>query len=165
MKHKIERQLIHIGRSLRELVIIRDAKGTIMQRAMHPLMLEFHPHDILQVIVGSMLLAIPVGFTEEVWRLGETLSWTRVLLLSATSLLFISSFVYAHSYRKHWGNYKGEFFKRVLGTYVFSMLVAALFLLFIDKAPWDIDMAVAIKRTIIVAFPASMSAAVADMIK
>jgi uncharacterized membrane protein len=35
----------------------------------------------------------------------------------------------------------------------------------LDKAPWQTDSILALKRTIIIAFPASLSAAVADMIK
>ena len=43
--------------------------------------------------------------------------------------------------------------------------VVAVLLTIIDKCPWGIDNLVAIKRVIIVAFPASMSAAVSDMLK
>jgi uncharacterized membrane protein len=50
-------------------------------------------------------------------------------------------------------------------TYVISLLVVAGFLTMIQKAPWEADLLLALKRTIIVAFPASMSATISDIIK
>jgi uncharacterized membrane protein len=58
-----------------------------------------------------------------------------------------------------------DFIKRVIGTYVISLLVVALILTLIDKCPWGIDNALAIKRIILVAFPAAMSGTLSDTIK
>jgi uncharacterized membrane protein len=49
----------------------------------------FELKDILQVIIGATILAIPVGFTEEAWRLGENLPWLNIIglfLLSMNSM-------------------------------------------------------------------------------
>ena len=43
-------------------------------------------------------------------------------------------------------------------------MMVGLILTLIDKAPWSTDMILAIKRTALAAFPASMSAAVANML-
>ena len=61
--------------------------------------------------------------------------------------------------------YHWEFIKRVVGIYVVALMVVAVLLTIIDKCPWGIDNLVATKRVIIVAFPASMSVAVSDMLK
>ena len=61
--------------------------------------------------------------------------------------------------------YVTDFIKRVIGTYLISLLVVALILTLIDKCPWGIDNALAIKRIILVAFPAAMSGTLSDTIK
>ena len=53
----------------------------------HP---EFHLKDLLQVIIGASILAIPVGFTEETWRLGENLPMINIIGLLLLSLLFVT---------------------------------------------------------------------------
>ena len=50
-----------------------------LYKLIHPLALEFHPKDILQVMIGAAILAIPVGFTEETWRFGEILPLSNVI--------------------------------------------------------------------------------------
>ncbi len=127
---------------------------------------SFHLKDVLQVVVGAAILATPVGFTQEVWELGQTLALQNIIGFLILSLLFIGGFV-NYNYYRHVpvGKHKTGFMKRVLSTYVVSFIVAAVFLTLIEKAPWGIDFVLAFNRTVLVAFPASMSAAVADIIK
>lgn len=124
--------------------------------------------DILQVIIGASILAVPVGFTAEVWDLGVSMPLNNVLGLFFISLLFISLFVYYHYHKGKNHNARvhvGEFVKRIFSTYVVSFLVVALLLTLIQKTPWTTDLMLALKRVIIVTFPSSMSAAVADIIR
>jgi len=58
-----------------------------------------------------------------------------------------------------------EYYKRVAAIYLFSLLVVSLILTIIQKCPWGTDNLLALKRIFIVAFPASMSAAVSDALK
>jgi uncharacterized membrane protein len=164
-KLKTKKEVVRVNGRLRELVTVRDERGKIMHKVMSPLMVEFHPRDVIQVIVGASILAIPVAFTEETWRLGELLPMINVLGILLLSVLFISSFVYYNYYRNRIKNHKNEFFKRVFSTYVLSLIVVAVILTLIKQTPWTADFALSIKRVILVSFPASMSAAVADMIK
>ena len=163
---KAETKILRINGRLREVITVLDEKGKVIHRFLNPVQLEFYIGDLIQVIVGASILAVPVAFTEETWTLGTTLPLASVLVLLLFSLLFISIFVY-YNYYKHHGilGYYDEFFKRVISTYLASFLVVSLILFVIQKAPWSVDWAVALKRTIIVAFPASMSAAVADVMK
>ncbi|VGO17873.1 hypothetical protein PDESU_06475 [Pontiella desulfatans] len=154
-----------IGGYLHRVVPVVDATGKVLDYTLKPLMIEFKPRDVMQVIVGASLLSIPVSFTEEVWVLGSELPLANVIGLSALSLVFIGLFVYYNFYRFDFKGHTLEFIKRVAGTYFISLLVVALLLSIINKCPWGTDYMTAIKRILIVAFPASMSAAVSDSIK
>ncbi len=168
MEQKIEIKettIKRIGGYLHRIVPIADKSGEIISYALRPLMLEFKPRDIMQVVVGSALLAIPVSLTEEVWNLGESLPISNVVIISAISLLMISIFVYYNFYKVTFKGYVVEFLKRIFGTYLISLIVVGLILTIIQKCPWGIDNTLAIKRIIIVAFPAAMSGTLSDTIK
>lgn len=126
---------------------------------------EFRPRDVMQVLIGSAILAVPVAFTEETWKLGEFLPMANVVALLVISLLMVSFFVFYNYYRRNFKEQWDQFIKRVIGTYLVAALVVAVLLTLIQKAPWTLDWVLALKRTIIITFPASMSGAVADMIK
>lgn len=154
-----------VGGYLHRVVPIADGTGNVINHALKPLMVEFRPRDLMQVIVGASILAVPVAFTEETWRLGQTLPLRNVLILSAVSLLFISLFVYFNFYRFAFKGHVLEYVKRVLSIYLFSLMVVGALLTVIQQAPWASNSLLAIKRVLIVAFPASMSAAVSDALK
>jgi len=106
-----------------------------------------------------------VAFTEETWSLGEKLPLFNVILLSIISLCFISGFVYLNFYRFMIKDNIMNFLKRTLSIYIFSLIVVGTILTIIQKCPWGIDNVLAIKRILIVSFPASMSAALSDALK
>ncbi|EZH75907.1 hypothetical protein ATO12_03700 [Aquimarina atlantica] len=160
-----ETTIKRISGYLHRIVPIADKSGEIISYALKPLMLEFKPWDIMQVVIGSALLAIPVSLTEEVWNLGKSLPMTNILIITFLSLIMISVFVYFNFYKVTLKGYVTEFIKRVIGTYLISLIVVAVILTIIEKCPWGIDNALAIKRIIIVAFPAAMSGTLSDTIK
>jgi uncharacterized membrane protein len=96
--------------------------------------------------------------------MGDELPWLNVLLLSFVSLLFLGSFTYYTSYRKHISMFRNEYLKRVLSTFLLSVLIVGILLTIVNKCPWFTDFDLALKRTLIGAFPASMSATVTDNI-
>jgi uncharacterized membrane protein len=154
-----------IGGHLHRVVPIADKSGKILSYALKPFMVEFKPRDAFQVIVGAAILAIPVALTEEAWNLGDTLPVRNVMGLGILSVLFISTFVYFNYYRSNFAGHALDYLKRITGTYILSLIVVALILTIIQKCPWGTDNLLAIKRIIIVTFPASMSAMVSDVIK
>lgn len=160
-----ESTIKRIGGYLHRIVPIADKSGEVISYALKPLMLEFKPRDIMQVIVGASLLAIPVSLTEEAWNLGELLPNTNIFVIAILSLMFVSVFVYFNFYKVTLKGYVFDFIKRVFGTYFISLIVVALILTIIQKCPWGIDNVLAIKRIIIVAFPAAMSGTLSDTIK
>lgn len=153
------------GRYLHTIIPIVDASGKVMERVVKPLMVEVRPRDLLQIIVGASILAIPVAFTEEAWTLGERLPGTKVALLALLSILFIALFVYGNFYRFYLRGHVFDYIKRIAATYAISLGVVALLLTVIEQCPWGVDNALAFKRIVIVGLPASLSATVADAIK
>ena len=126
---------------------------------------RFGYKNLIQVIVGATLLAIPIAFTEETWRLGETLPDANVFGLFALSVLFISLFAYRNYRKRGIPFFADDFFVRVIATYVFAFVTVSLVMVLIQRAPFGVDLALAVKRIVIVSFPASMSAAIADTLK
>jgi uncharacterized membrane protein len=162
---KTIREVVRVGGKLRELLVIKDEKGTVLHKVLSPLMVEFRLRDVVQVMVGASILSIPIAYTEETWRLAATLPLENVLGFLALSLFFIATFVYYNYYRDRLGKHWVEFLKRSLSTYIISFAVVAVVLTLIQQTPWATDWLLAVKRVILVAFPASMSAVVADVIK
>ena len=162
---KSEPTIKRIGGYLHRVVPMADSTGKIINYALKPLMVEFRPRDLMQVIVGASILAVPVAMTEETWVLGAQLPTANVLMLSGLSLLFIAGFVYYNFYRFNFKGHLLEYLKRVAAIYLFSMVVVGVLLTIIQKCPWGVDNLMAIKRIMIVSFPASMAAAVSDTLK
>lgn len=163
---ELDKPLIRrIGGYLQRIVPILDETGHVIEVVAQPLMVEFRPRDVMQVVVGASILAVPVAFTEETWNLAKDLPLENVLMLSAMSLFFIASFVYFNFYRYLLKDHWFEYIKRVISIYVLSLIVVGLVLTIIRKCPWGVDDILALKTILIVAFPASMSAAVSDTIK
>ena len=154
-----------VGGYLHRIVPIVDETGKVIQHVLKPFMVEFRPRDLMQVLVGASILAVPVAFTEETWKLGAELPIGNVILLSAISILIIALYVYLNFYRFHMKDHVLEYLKRISAIYFFSLLVVAILLTLIGRCPWNTDIVVALKRILIVAFPASMSAALSDTLK
>ena len=153
------------GQYLHRVIPILDASGKVIHRVVKPLMVEVRARDFAQVVVGASILAIPAGFTEETWQLGEQLPLANVMVLAVLSVVFIAVFVYFNFYREYLQKYKWEFVKRVVVIYSLALCVVAVLLTIIGKCPWGVDNLLAFKRIIIVALPSSLSAAVSDALK
>ena len=158
----LETSVDRIKGMLFEVIKVKDDNGQVIRTFQIPLKVEIKIKDILEIIVGSSILAIPVAFTEEVWDLGQNLNFYNVLTLSLIGFIFMASFVYFSGYRMHMKMFRKEFFTRVFTIYILSLLVVGLLLTVIGQCPWLTDFDVAMKRVMIGAFPASMSATVTD---
>ncbi len=163
--HTHETTIKRISGYLHRVIPVADHTGKIIHYALKPIMLEFKTRDVLQVMIGAALLAMPVCLTEEAWVLGEVLPMKNVMYVAALSLGLIAIFVYYNFYKVTIKGYVFDFIKRVIGTYVISLAVVALILTILLKCPWGVDNTLAIKRVIIVSFPASLSGTLSDMIK
>ncbi len=123
---------------------------------------HFNLEDASQVLVGAFALAVPISFSEEAWRLGESLPMVNLLMLLSLSVIFLSFFAYQSVFQSRIRHRVSIFIFRVIIAYTIAAVVVALVLLCLDKLPLLTEPLVAIKRIIVITMPASMGAIVVD---
>jgi uncharacterized membrane protein len=123
---------------------------------------SFNMEDASQVFVGAFALAVPISFSEEAWRLGDTLPYSNLLMLFTLSVLFLGIFTYQSVFQKNIKNRLFVFIFRIVIAYIMTALVVCLVLLCLDKFPFFADPVTAIKRMVVITMPASMGAIVVD---
>ena len=124
--------------------------------------LNFNTEDASQVAIGSFALAVPISFSEEAWKLGETLPLANLSLIFILSVVFLSFFAYESVFQ---GNIKYRipiFISRIVIAYCISAFVVALVLFSLNKLPVMSDPVITLKRLIIITMPASMGAIIVD---
>ena len=159
---KYEKYVHRVDGQLYESFVIKDDDGKKIQQIDIPLKVELKIQDVLEILVGASILAVPVAFTEEVWNMGNDLGWFNIILLNFVSLIFMGSFMYFKGYRNRLEMYRNEYLKRLFSTFFLSVLIVAILLTIVGKCPWITDPDLALKRILIGSFPASMSATVTD---
>ena len=120
--------------------------------------------DVSEIVVGSCVLGFPVAVTGEVWDLSSALPWSSMVPIVLWSIVFLGAFVH---YLHHRGGIRGqrlEFIGRVLLSYAITVACCAVILALVDKLDLFVDPSVALKRTLLVAFPACFAATVVDSI-
>ena len=110
------------------------------------------------------MLGVPVALTEEVWMLGETLPAGRIFMIFVVSFLINAFYVKMLFYRDNLSEYPLDFVKRVCAAYGVALLVALLLLTLFDMGPLE-DPILALRRAVIIAFPASFAAISVDYIR
>ena len=121
-------------------------------------------NDIAEIILGAIIMGFPVAVTEEVWTISEQLPLGRVLYICLGSIAILAWFVFYVFYHGTLKGTIGRFIFRVLIAYGVTLFAVGSILFAIDQLPLLTDPAVAIKRMIIVALPASFAATVVDSI-
>lgn len=140
-------------------------KNVAFEKIMEPVKTKFGIKNFMQAIVGAVILAIPIGFTQEVWELGETLPLWNIFVILVLSLFFTGIFAYRNFSKNIPHFYWGDLVKRVFWNYFIAFFIVTVLLSIIQRAPWDTDWFLAFKRTVIVAFPSSLSATIASNLK
>lgn len=118
--------------------------------------------DVMQVVVGASALSVPVAFSEEAWNLGRTLPPQNLIFLIALSLLFINLYSFHSIFQRDIRHRITAFLTRTVVDYGITLLVVFIVLLALNRLPLLSAPLVAVKRIIILAFPASMGAVVVD---
>ena len=109
------------------------------EKIMEPVKTKFGIKNIMQAIVGAVILAIPIGFTQEVWELGETLPFWNIIIILILSLGFIGIFAYRNFSKNIPNFYWSNLIKRIFWSYFIAFFI--------------------------VTFPSSLSAAIASNLK
>ena len=123
---------------------------------------SFNMEDASQVFVGAFALAVPISFSEEAWRLGETLPFRNLSMLFTLSVIFLTLFTYQSVFQQDVKSRVGVFIFRIAVAYLITAFVVGLVLLCLDKLPMFGDPITSLKRIIIISMPASMGAIVVD---
>ena len=118
--------------------------------------------DIMQVIVGASALSVPVAFSEESWNLSRTLPLQNTVLLILLSLLFINLYSFYGIFQKNIRQRTSIFIYRTFIDYAVTVTVVFIILLALNRMPLLSEPLVAVKRVLILSFPASMGAVVVD---
>ena len=124
--------------------------------------LSFNAEDASQVAIGAFALAVPISFSEEAWKLGETLPLMNLLLLLVLSVAFLSFYTYESLFQANIKYRIPVFLIRIVIAYLIAALVVTLVLVALDKFPLFSEPAIALKRLIIITMPASMGAIIVD---
>ncbi|RVU32862.1 DUF2391 family protein [Neptunomonas marina] len=124
--------------------------------------LSFNLEDASQIAVGAFALAVPIGYTEEAWRLGETLPLANLIFLFVLSLFFLALYTYHSVFGDNIRARRIVFVARIIIAYTLTALVVALVLLSLNKLPLLEDPWLSLRRIIVITMPASMGAIVVD---
>jgi uncharacterized membrane protein len=124
--------------------------------------LSFNLEDASQVTVGAFALAVPISFSEEAWRMGETLPLLNLSILMSMSLIFLAFYTYQNVFQGDIKNRVFVYIARILIAYGITALVVGLILFSLNKFPFFEHPLIALKRLIIIGMPASMGAIIVD---
>ena len=124
--------------------------------------LTFNLEDMSQVMIGAFALAVPISFSEEAWRIGETIPPINLLMIFSLSLIFLAFFAYQSIFQRDIKHRLFIYIARIFIAYGITTMVVALILLSINKLP-ILDMPLlSLKRIIVISMPASMGAIIVD---
>ena len=165
MADQLKTEIKRVNGYLKEVVTFFDSSGKPISHIINPLMVELKPRDILQIFVGAFLVSAPLCFTEEVWQLSISLKSANVFALGGVSLVTVALFIYFNFYRFKLKGHLANYFKRTLATYLITASSIVLILTLIDKFPINETPFIAVKRVIIIGFPALFGAVISDYLK
>ena len=124
--------------------------------------LSINAEDISQIAIGAFALAVPISFSEEAWRMGETLPMFNLFIVFILSISFLSIYAYYSVFQGMISQRYKIFIIRIFIAYFIAALVVALVLFALNKFPIIDDTVIAIKRLILITMPASMGAIIVD---
>lgn len=122
---------------------------------------SINSEDIIQVVIGASALTVPVAFSEEAWRLSETLPLLNVMVLFLLSLIFIGLYSIQGIFQGKIKHRLYHFILRAIIDYGITLVVVFVILFALNRMPFD-EPIIALKRIILLSFPASMGGVIVD---
>jgi len=165
MNNDFKTEIKRINGYLKEVITFLDSSGKPISQIINPIMVELRPRDIIQIFAGAFLVSAPLCLTEEVWQLSVSLRKENVYALGIISVLMVTAFIYFNFYRYKLSGNIINFVKRVVATFLINIGCIVLILSLIDKFPVHLEPYVAIKRVLIIAFPAIFGSVISDYLK
>lgn len=124
--------------------------------------LYFNAEDASQIAIGAFAMAMPIAFTEEAWRMAETLPVINFIFLALLSVFFLTHYAYYSLFQGDVERRLVGYIVRIIAAYAITLLVVGCVLFALNKFPILTETAVALKRLIIIAMPASLGAIIVD---
>jgi uncharacterized membrane protein len=123
---------------------------------------SINAEDIIQVIIGASALTVPVAFSEESWRLSETLPLLNVIMLLILSLMFIGLYSIQGIFQGKVKHRLYHFVFRIIIIYGLTVIAVFTILIALNRMPLFDEPIIALKRIILLSFPASMGGVIVD---
>jgi uncharacterized membrane protein len=123
---------------------------------------SINAEDIIQVIIGASALTVPVAFSEESWRLSETLPLLNVIMLLMLSLMFIGLYSIQGIFQGKVKHRRFHFVFRIIIIYGLTVIAVFTILIALNRMPLFDEPIIALKRIILLSFPASMGGVIVD---
>lgn len=123
---------------------------------------KLRARDVAELTIGAGVMGFPMAMTEEVWNLSSEFTLPRILLISLATILVIGALVWYLYQHGEPPEKRQNFMLRVLVGYGLTLLISAGLLFMIDRLELASDPILALKRTILVAFPASFGGTAVD---
>ncbi len=117
--------------------------------------------DISQIVVGAAVMAVPIAFSEELWKFGETLPLLNILMLAILSIGIQFFYTNFSLFQGREESYFRIIF-RVLLNYILTFLTVGIILFLLNRLSFSSELLVGFKRVIILSFPASLGAVIVD---
>ncbi|MCD8476392.1 MAG: DUF2391 family protein [Shewanella fodinae] len=122
----------------------------------------FNSEDLGQISIGAFALSVPIAFSQEAWDLAASLPMGNLLLVVGLSLGFIALYAYQSVFQARIRSRILVFLLRIILAYTLTLVVVSIVLLALDKWPLLSEPYLALKRTLLIAMPASMGAIIVD---
>lgn len=122
----------------------------------------FNSEDLGQISIGAFALSVPIAFSQEAWDLAASLPMGNLLLVVGLSLGFIALYAYQSVFQARIHSRILVFLLRIILAYTLTLVVVSIVLLALDKWPLLTEPYLALKRTLLIAMPASMGAIIVD---
>ena len=123
---------------------------------------HFRKKDLAEVALGACALGFPVAATDEIVALSQNLSVTRILMFAAAGILVLAAFGFFMHGPEMIRAHRGAFVRRIIVIYGVTLLISAGMLWAIDSFPLLDEPTVALRRAILVAFPASFAGTIVN---
>ena len=123
---------------------------------------SINSEDIIQVVIGASALTVPVAFSEESWRLSETLPLLNVIMLLLISLIFIGLYSFQGIFQGKVKHRLYHFVLRIVIDYGVTLIAVFIILIALNRMPLLDEPIIALKRIILLSFPASMGGVIVD---
>ncbi len=128
-----------------------------MNKYLYKLNLE----DISQIIIGAAVMAVPIAFSEELWKFGETLPLTNIVILLCLSLViqfFYTKFSIFQAQQKSFT----VILARVSVNYLLTFITVGIILFALNRLSLSSQILIGLNRVVILTFPASLGAVIVD---